>query len=148
MENQNGRHRGMESERFRHFFMDMNAFYTSVEQQERSELRGQPTIVVPLLADNTCAIASSYEAKALGIKTGTSVRMAPLACPGLHIIEARPELYIAYHTRLVEILQRYFVALKVLSVDEMAGRIPMFYNTKEKEQELAVRIKQEIANRL
>lgn len=55
----------------RAFFIDVNAFYTSVEQQECPAYRGKPTIVVPLLTENTCAIAASYEAKALGIKTGT-----------------------------------------------------------------------------
>jgi len=54
-------------------FIDMNAFYASVEQQERVELRGKPVIVVPLRAESTCAIAAFYEAKRWGIQTGTSV---------------------------------------------------------------------------
>ncbi len=58
------------------FFVDMNAFYASVEQQECERYRGKPVIVVPVLADHTCAIGASFEAKKLGIKTGTSVGLA------------------------------------------------------------------------
>ena len=57
----------------RYLFVDMNSFFASVEQQERPALRGQPVVVVPVLADSTCCIAASYEAKAYGIKTGTPV---------------------------------------------------------------------------
>jgi len=48
-----------------------HAFFPSCEQQEGPELRGQPVIVVPTMAETTCAIAASYPAKAFGINTGT-----------------------------------------------------------------------------
>ena len=57
----------------RKLFIDMNSFYSSIEQQENNKYRKQPTIVVPILTDYTCAIAASYEAKAHGIKSGMSV---------------------------------------------------------------------------
>jgi len=44
----------------RRFFLDMNSFYCSVEQQEVEALRGKPTIVVPVMTTHTCAIAASY----------------------------------------------------------------------------------------
>ena len=55
-------------------FIDMNSFYASVEMQDNVGFRGKPTIVVPVMADNSCAIAASYQAKKLGIKTGTSIQ--------------------------------------------------------------------------
>ncbi len=60
-------------------FLDMNSFFASVEQQEHPELRGKPVAVVPMLADTTCCIAASYEAKAFGVKTGTNVAEAEAA---------------------------------------------------------------------
>jgi DNA polymerase IV len=57
----------------RWLFLDMNAFFASVEQQVHPELRGKPIIVAPVMTDNTVAIAASYEAKKYGIKTGTRV---------------------------------------------------------------------------
>ena len=130
----------------RWLFCDMNAFYASVEQQECAKYRDKPTIVVPLLCEHTCAIAASYEAKQLGIKTGTNVRTAQAICPNLQIVEARPELYLAYHQRLVDILNRHFATIRVLSVDEMACRVPaLLCKTLLQEQRLAERIKEQIA---
>ena len=54
-------------------FLDLNAYFASVEQQVNPALRGKPVAVVPMMADSTCCIAASYEAKAYGIKTGTPV---------------------------------------------------------------------------
>ena len=51
-------------------------------------------VVVPLMAETTCCIAASREAKPFGIKTGTPVHEARRLCPGLVVIEARPERYI------------------------------------------------------
>ena len=59
---------------FRYIFIDFDSFYASVEQQINPSLRGLPTAVVPTLkADTTCCIATSYEAKKFGVKTGVSV---------------------------------------------------------------------------
>jgi DNA polymerase-4 len=129
----------------RWFFADMNAFYASVEQQECAKYRGKPVIVVPVLAAHTCAIAASYEAKKLGIKTGTSVALAQAGCRDLQIVEARPELYLAYHARLVSVLNRHFATIRVLSVDEMACRLPpLLYKTVRDEKALAERVKADV----
>jgi DNA polymerase IV len=61
-------------------FLDLNAFFASCEQQETPALRGKAIIVVQTLTDSACAIAASYPAKRLGIKTGTLVREAKRIC--------------------------------------------------------------------
>ena len=133
----------------RWLFADMNAFYASVEQQECERYRGKPVIVVPVLAEHTCAMAASYEAKKLGIKTGTSVALAKATCRDLQIVEARPELYLAYHARLVETLNRHFATVRVLSVDEMACRIPaLLYKTAQEEARLAERVKADVGKNI
>ncbi|HLV80527.1 MAG TPA: hypothetical protein VKT32_09610 [Chthonomonadaceae bacterium] len=131
------------------FFLDMNAFFAAIEQQEKPHLRGRPMIVVPMLGtDYTCAIAASYEAKKLGIRTGTAVRLARGVTPDLQIVEARPELYLQYHARLVDILNHHFAATKVLSVDEMSCRIPALVRSPEQEAKLALAVKQQIGREL
>lgn len=129
-------------------FIDMNAFYASVEQQERPELRGKPVIVVPLRTESTCAIAVSYEAKRWGVKTGTSVRTARKLCPNVRIVEARPSLYLQYHAAIVEELERLFVRVQVLSVDEMVCRISPFYATREAEMQRAREVKESLYKKL
>src|SRR5882672_590742 len=86
-------------------FLDLNAYFASVEQQVQPALRGKPVAVVPMLADNTCCIAASYEAKAFGIKTGARVGDAKKLCPGLHLVEAVHALYVRYHHAIVEAVE-------------------------------------------
>ncbi len=104
-------------------FVDLNSYFASCEQQDRPELRGRPVAVVPMMADTTCCIAASYEAKAFGVKTGTIVADAKRMCPGLELVEARHELYVDYHHRIVEAVESCLPVTAVLSIDEMACRL-------------------------
>jgi DNA polymerase-4 len=104
----------------RWLFLDLNSYFASVEQEEDRSLRNRPIAVVPLMADTTCCIAASYEAKAYGVKTGTQVGEAKRLCPGLVLIEARHELYVSYHRRVVEAVESCVPVSSVRSIDEMA----------------------------
>src|SRR5947209_20498666 len=81
-------------------FLDLNAYFASVEQQERPELRGRPIAVVPVMADTSFVIAASYEAKKFGVKTGTQIGEAKVMCPEIELVDARPPVYVAYHNRI------------------------------------------------
>jgi len=129
-------------------FVDMNAFFASVEQQERPELRGRPIAVVPVKTDSTCAIAASYEAKALGIKTGTPITEALRLCPRIQLVEARPKLYMQYNQGILECLDKFFVNIKPLSIDEMACWVGRLDRGREAELRLGQNIKQAIYARL
>src|SRR3954471_21041428 len=78
----------------RYLTIDFNSFFASVEQQERPELRGKPVGIVPVMAETTGCVAISLEAKAAGLQRNARVAEARLACPGIIIVEARPEVYI------------------------------------------------------
>ena len=104
-------------------FVDLNSYFASVEQQVRPELRGRPVAVVPMMADTTCCIAASYEAKAVGVKTGTIVADAKRICPGIVFVEGRHELYTEFHHRIVEAVESCVPVTSVQSIDEMACRL-------------------------
>jgi DNA polymerase IV len=104
-------------------FVDLNSYFASVEQQVRPELRGRPVAVVPMMADTTVCIAASYEAKAFGVRTGTMVGDAKRMCPGIELVEARHELYVDYHHRVVEAVESCLPVTAVLSIDEMACKL-------------------------
>src|ERR1039458_9660280 len=104
-------------------FLDLNSYFASVEQEGEPHLRNRPVAVVPMEADTTCCIAASYEAKALGVKTGTLVREARRLCPEIVFIEARHELYVEYHHRIVAAVENCLPVTAVLSIDEMACRL-------------------------
>jgi DNA polymerase-4 len=108
---------------FRRLFIDFDSFYASIEQQDNLEYRGKPIIVVPVVSDYTCAIAASYQAKRLGVKTGTRVKTAKEKIPGLFVCGARPKRYVEVHNQIVEILSQHFKKIQVLSIDEMSCEI-------------------------
>jgi len=83
-------------------FVDFNSYFASVEQQDDPRLRGRPIGVVPVMADTTCCIAASPEAKVFGVKTGTPVREAREKCPDIVLIEARPARYVEVHHQLMD----------------------------------------------
>jgi DNA polymerase-4 len=112
-----------EQPRLEWLFLDLNSYFASVEQQERPELRGRPIGIVPQVCENTCCIAASYEAKAYGVKTGTSIEDAKLFCPHIQLVEARPKLYVEYNQRITEAVQMCIPISHVMSVDEMACRL-------------------------
>lgn len=104
-------------------YVDLNSYFASVEQQLDPKLRGNPVAVVPVRADTTCCIAASYEAKKFGVKTGTMVGEARRMCPGLRFVEARHEVYVDYHHRIVEAVESCLPVTAVMSIDEMACRL-------------------------
>ena len=109
--------------RIRWLFLDLNSYFASVEQELRPELRHRPIAVVPLMADTTCAIAASYEAKAFGVRTGTQVCEAKRLCPGIELVEARHEIYVKYHHKIVEAVGLCVPVSAVMWIYEMAASL-------------------------
>jgi DNA polymerase-4 len=132
----------------RYLFIDFNSYFASVEQQENPLLRGRPVAVAPVMSDTTCAIAASYEAKDYGIRTGTRISDAKKLCPDLLIVPARHELYVEYHHRLIEEIDRHIPIHKVWSIDEMACKLDRTEASPAAAADLARRIKRGIAGRV
>ncbi|MEM8865917.1 MAG: DNA polymerase, partial [Planctomycetota bacterium] len=100
-------------------FLDMNAYFASVEQQRQPHLRGRPVAVVPTMTDRTCCIAVSYEARPFGVKTGVNVGLAKQLCPDLQLVEGRHEHYIETHHQILKAVESVLPIEKVCSIDEM-----------------------------
>ncbi len=101
-------------------YVDLNSFFASAEQQLRPELRGRPVGVLPVMADTTCCIAASIDAKRFGIKTGTPVWQAKKLCRDIVFVQARPSTYVEIHHRIVAAVESCTPVGAVLSIDEMA----------------------------
>lgn len=108
----------------RSLFLDMDSYFASIEQHLNPRLRGIPVGVAPMLAESTCCIAASYEAKAFGVKTGTRVSDARVMCPGIEIVLSRPPIYVDFHHRIIEIVESCIHVDHVLSIDEMVCWLP------------------------
>lgn len=125
-------------------YLDLNSYFASVEQQERPELRGRPVGVVAVLTDTTSCLAASIEAKKLGIKTGTSVRDAKRICPSMVFVESRPRLYVQYHLRVIEAIERCIPVKRTWSIDEVSCRLQPSERNEPAARALAISIKQSI----
>lgn len=132
----------------RYLTIDFNSFFASVEQQERPELRGRPVAIVPVLAETTGCIAVSLEAKKLGLTRNANLREVRRLCPGLHIVEARPETYIRYHRRLVEVIESCLHVTKVQSIDEVTCALTARFAPRAEAEAVAHRMKAAIARQV
>jgi DNA polymerase-4 len=132
----------------RSLYVDFDSYFASVEQHLRPELRGKPIGVVPVMAETTCCIAASYEAKRFGVKTGTRVSDARKLCRGIQLVEARPAVYVEYHHKLVEVVESCIHIDSVLSIDEMLCKLTGSMQAYERATAIGWQIKEAIAKRV
>ncbi|MFM7025283.1 MAG: DNA-directed DNA polymerase [Limnohabitans sp.] len=125
----------------RTLFIDFNSYFASVEQQLDPALRGRPVGVVPVMADSSCCIAASYEAKAFGVKTGTRVAEARRLCPDIALVLADHAKYVQVHQQAVAVVDRLAPVRQVVSIDEMECELTGRWRERERAVQLAQQIK-------
>ncbi len=98
-------------------YIDMDAYFASVEQASRPYLRGKPIAVVGS-GKRTVIVASSYEAKRLGVKTGMTKTEALKILPSLIFVEGRNNKYVDTCVRVHKIILKYTPDVEICSIDE------------------------------
>jgi DNA polymerase IV len=133
-----------QSDRFGFLHIDLNSFFASVEQQMHPEYRNRPLAVVPTMADTTCCIAASYEAKALGIKTGTQVGEAKQRCPDIILVAGNHDHYAEYSHKIAAAVDRCCPVAHTPSIDEMVCQLMGREQEPPRARRIALDIKQAI----
>jgi DNA polymerase-4 len=131
-------------DRFSFMHIDLNSFFASVEQQLHPEYRGRPLAVVPTMADTTCCIAASYEAKAFGVKTGTQVGEAKKMCPGIVLIEGSHTEYAKYSAEIAKAVELCCPVAHTPSIDEMVCQLMGREQEPPRARKIALEIKESI----
>src|SRR5260370_11581104 len=131
-------------DRFGFLHIDLNSFFASVEQQLHPEYRGRPLAVVPTMADTTCCIAASYEAKALGVKTGTQVGEAKKICPEIVLIAGNHAEDAEYSHRITKAVELACPVAHNPSIDEMVCQLIGREQEPPRPRKIALEIKQSI----
>ncbi len=134
----------LQPDRFSFLHIDLNSFFASVEQQIHPEYRGRPLAVVPTMADTTCCIAASYEAKALGIKTGTQVGEAKRICPEIVLIAGDHTEYAKYSHEIAKAVELACPVSHTPSIDEMVCELMGREREPPQARRIALEIKQSI----
>ncbi|OGY42406.1 MAG: hypothetical protein A2Y82_04660 [Candidatus Buchananbacteria bacterium RBG_13_36_9] len=126
----------------------MNSYFASVEQQANPFLRNKAVGVVAYMSPNGCIIASSKEAKKLGIKTGCLVKNAKKLCPDVVLIENEPAKYRSTTERIFSIFSDYTERIEAYSIDEafldLTGYIKTWQQGEKIIQEIKKRVKAEV----
>ena len=97
--------------------LDMDAFYASVEQHDRPELRGKP-VIVGGSRQRGVVCAASYEARPFGVRSAMAMARALQLCPRAIVLPVRMERYKEVSRQVFAIFGRYTDAVEALSIDE------------------------------
>ncbi len=92
---------------------DLDAFYASVEQRDDPSLRGRPVIV-----GAGVVLASSYEARARGVRTAMGGARARALCPEAVVVAPRFADYLQVSRAVAEIFRRTSPLVEPVSIDE------------------------------
>ena len=98
--------------------IDMDAFYASVEQRDRPELRGRPVAVGGSPTSRGVVAAASYEARRHGVRSAMPMSRAVHLCPDLAIVPPDFAKYRAVSQQVFAILREVTPLVEPLSLDE------------------------------
>jgi DNA polymerase-4 len=97
--------------------MDLDAFFASVEQLDRPELRGRP-VIVGGVSGRGVVCAASYEARRFGVRSAMPTARALRLCPDGVFLPPRFHRYSELSDRVFGIFRRYTPLVEGLSLDE------------------------------
>ena len=96
----------------------MDAFFASVEQRDKPELRGKPVAVGGQPDKRGVVAAASYEARTFGVHSAMSMTKAVRLCPSLVIVPPDFARYKAASTVIFSIYREVTPLVEPLSLDE------------------------------
>ena len=96
----------------------MDAFYASVEQRDRPELRGRPVIVGADPKGRGVVSACSYEARVFGVSSAMPISRAARLCPDAVFLPVDMDKYVAASRQIMAILGYFSPLVEPVSVDE------------------------------
>jgi DNA polymerase-4 len=97
--------------------VDMDAFYASVEQRDRPELRGQP-VIVGGTSNRGVVAAASYEVRKFGVRSAMPIREALRRCPHAICVKPRMSVYREVSHQVFAVFHEYTPIVEGLSLDE------------------------------
>jgi DNA polymerase IV len=108
--------------------VDMDAFYASVEVRHRQVLRGTPVIVGGF--PRGVVLSATYEARALGVRSGMSSPQARRLAPQATFVDPNFDRYTAVSKAIGAVFRSVTAVVESASIDEafldLTGSVAMF----------------------
>lgn len=124
--------------------VDMDAFYASIEERDRPDLRGKPVIVGGSPKGRGVVAAANYKARAFGVHSAMPASKARRLCPDAIFLPPRIDYYAEVSEKIQNIFKKYTPLVEPLSLDEafldVTGCEKLFGDS----EAIGKRIKQEI----
>jgi DNA polymerase IV (DinB-like DNA polymerase) len=129
------------------FHLDMDHFYTAVEERERPEIKGSAVIVGsdPKEGKGRGVVSTSnYEARKSGVRSGMPISQAWQLCPRAVYLPPNFPLYIKVSSEIMEITRKYAGKFEQWGIDEAFLDVSNKVANWTEAEYLARKIKQEI----
>lgn len=98
--------------------IDLDAFYTSVEQRDNPKFRDLPVVVGGRPESRGVVAAASYQARRFGIHSAMPMKTALRICPQLVILPQRMEVYRNLSAQIHKIFLQYTHLVEPVALDE------------------------------
>ena len=103
------------------FHLDMDHFYTAVEERERPEIKGSPVIVGsdPKEGRGRGVVSTSnYEARKAGVRSGMPISQAWSLCPKAVYLLPNFPIYVKVSGEIMAMVRKYAVKFEQWGIDE------------------------------
>ncbi len=128
--------------------IDLDAFFVSVEQVLRPELRGKPVVVGGKPDRRGVVAAASYEARAYGVHSAMPLLTASRLCPQAIFIEGNYQRYRQASQKFMAILADFSPYLEPLGIDEAYLDATGFESLHGSIRQMAEKIKRRVRDEL
>ena len=127
--------------------VDMDHFYSAVEEREHPEYKGNPVVVGADPKEGTgrgVVSTCNYEARKFGIRSGMPISRAWKRCPDAVYLQPDFKLYGKVSSRIMDILRKYADKFEQWGFDEAFLDVSSKARDFKKAKRIAQAIKQEI----
>jgi len=99
------------------FHVDMDAFYSAIEQHDNPSLVGKP-LVIGGLGPRSVVATASYEARKFGLHSAMPMSRALQLCPSVIVLKPNMHRYSQVSKTVMETCRSFCPSVQQLSIDE------------------------------